>query len=200
MATAPCASSRRTSSPGTPMGVHRPAATCSSAHGTRSAGTDINTPTLPKATPSTGRELGAPACSAARAVPSPPRARSRSQAWHAHYTATVEAVVEATLDDLKWADGFALGSPTRYGLPASQLKQFIDQTGPLWMEGHLSNKVATSFTSARRATRSGPPPDQAPPIVRSGAGRRLPAAGARRHVLSRRCRARRASRGSSRGA
>jgi NAD(P)H dehydrogenase (quinone) len=33
-------------------------------------------------------------------------------------------------------------------LPAAQLKEFIDQTGPLWVEGHLSNKVATSFTSS----------------------------------------------------
>jgi NAD(P)H dehydrogenase (quinone) len=73
------------------------------------------------------------------------------EAWHEHYTATVDVVAEATLDDLKWADGFALGSPTRYGLPASQLKQFIDQTGPLWLEGHLSNKVATSFTSSINA-------------------------------------------------
>jgi NAD(P)H dehydrogenase (quinone) len=73
----------------------------------------------------------------------------RSQdAWFEHYTATVGVVPEATLDDLAWADGFAFGTPTRYGLPASQLKQFIDQTGPLWINGDLSNKVATSFTSA----------------------------------------------------
>ena len=32
-----------------------------------------------------------------------------------------------------------------------QLKQFIDQTGPLWVQGQLSNKVATSFTSASNA-------------------------------------------------
>jgi NAD(P)H dehydrogenase (quinone) len=72
----------------------------------------------------------------------------RQDAWHQHYTATVDTVVEATLDDLMWADGFAFGTPTRFGLPASQLKQFIDQTGPLWNAGHLSNKVATSFTSS----------------------------------------------------
>jgi NAD(P)H dehydrogenase (quinone) len=72
----------------------------------------------------------------------------RQDAWHEHYQATVGVVAEATLDDLEWADGFALGTPTRYGLPAAQLKQFIDQTGPLWLEGHLTDKVATSFTSA----------------------------------------------------
>jgi NAD(P)H dehydrogenase (quinone) len=72
----------------------------------------------------------------------------RQDAWREHYEATRTVVQEATLADLEWADGFAFGTPTRYGLPAAQLKQFIDQTGPLWLEGHLANKVATSFTSS----------------------------------------------------
>ena len=72
----------------------------------------------------------------------------RQDAWHEHYEATVGVVEEARLADLEWADGFALGTPTRYGLPAAQLKQFIDQTGPLWVAGHLADKVATSFTSS----------------------------------------------------
>ncbi len=50
-------------------------------------------------------------------------------------------------DDLLWADGIAFGTPTRYGNMSSQLKQFIDQTGNLWMKGALINKVATIFTS-----------------------------------------------------
>jgi len=53
----------------------------------------------------------------------------------------------ATNDDLEWADGIAFGTPTRYGNMSSQLKQFIDQTGGLWMKGALINKVATVFTS-----------------------------------------------------
>jgi NAD(P)H dehydrogenase (quinone) len=72
----------------------------------------------------------------------------RQNAWHEHYQATKGVVPEAELEDLEWADGFALGTPTRYGLPAAQLKEFIDQTGPLWVAGRLSNKVATSFTSS----------------------------------------------------
>jgi NAD(P)H dehydrogenase (quinone) len=72
----------------------------------------------------------------------------QQDAWHEHYEATVDVVKEAELEDLEWADGFALGTPTRYGLPAAQLKEFIDQTGPLWAGGHLANKVATSFTSS----------------------------------------------------
>ncbi|OFZ18511.1 MAG: NAD(P)H:quinone oxidoreductase, type IV [Bdellovibrionales bacterium GWB1_55_8] len=53
----------------------------------------------------------------------------------------------ATNDDLIWADGVAFGSPTRYGNMSSQLKQFIDGTGKLWMEGSLVGKVASVFTS-----------------------------------------------------
>ena len=73
----------------------------------------------------------------------------RSQdAWHEHYIAHKDDP-KAQIEDLEWADGYALGSPTRYGLPSSQLKQFIDTTGPLWGQGLLANKVGTAFTSAQ---------------------------------------------------
>ena len=52
------------------------------------------------------------------------------------------------LDDLEWADGFAFGSPTRFGLPAAPLKLFLDQTGALWMRKQLVDKVGTTFTSS----------------------------------------------------
>ena len=54
----------------------------------------------------------------------------------------------AHLDDLEWADGIALGSPTRFGNAAEQLKAFLDTTGGLWAQGKLADKVGTSFTSA----------------------------------------------------
>ena len=78
----------------------------------------------------------------------PEKVIRRQDAWHEEHEATVGVVEEAKLGDLAWADGFALGTPTRYGLPAAQLKEFIDQTGPLWVAGDLANKVATSFTSS----------------------------------------------------
>ncbi|MGD9991289.1 NAD(P)H:quinone oxidoreductase [Pseudonocardia sp.] len=59
----------------------------------------------------------------------------------------------ATLADLEWADGIALGSPTRFGGPAGQLKEFLDTTGGLWMQGKLVDKVGAAFTSA--STRHG---------------------------------------------
>jgi len=70
--------------------------------------------------------------------------------WQAHLDATRD-VPEATPDDLAWADGFALGSPTRFGLPAAQLKQYIDTLGPQWTAGQLQDKAACAFTGAGNA-------------------------------------------------
>ena len=53
----------------------------------------------------------------------------------------------ATNDDLLWADGVAFGSPTRYGNMCAQLKNFLDQTGRLWLSGDLVGKVAGVFCS-----------------------------------------------------
>jgi NAD(P)H dehydrogenase (quinone) len=77
-----------------------------------------------------------------------PEEAIRSNAgWTSHVEETQD-VREATLDDLVWADVLLFGAPTRYGLPAAQLKQFFDQTGPLWAEGKLVNKVASSFSTS----------------------------------------------------
>ncbi len=64
--------------------------------------------------------------------------------------ATKEALASipiATNDDLLWADGVAFGSPTRYGNMSAQLKNFIDQTGRLWLSGALVGKIAGVFCS-----------------------------------------------------
>ena len=67
-------------------------------------------------------------------------------AWKEHIESTSD-VAEATNDDLEWADAIIFGTPTRYGLPSAQLKNFIDQTGGLWAKGALTNKVGSSFTT-----------------------------------------------------
>jgi NAD(P)H dehydrogenase (quinone) len=77
----------------------------------------------------------------------PEEAIASNQGWADHVQAT-QHVVEATHDDLEWADVLIVGAPTRFGLPAAQMKQFIDTTGPIWGQGKLVNKVVTSFTSA----------------------------------------------------
>jgi NAD(P)H dehydrogenase (quinone) len=80
----------------------------------------------------------------------PEEAIASNEGWAEHRLQTQD-LPEATLDDLEWADVIILGAPTRFGLPAAQLKQFIDSTGPLWGAGKLVDKVATSFTSAATA-------------------------------------------------
>lgn len=67
--------------------------------------------------------------------------------WRQHLDAT-SSVPVAQLDDLAWADAYAFGTPTRFGTPAAQLKQFIDQAAGLWRDGVLSDKPVTAFTSA----------------------------------------------------
>lgn len=78
----------------------------------------------------------------------PPEAIASNEAWAEHAEATSD-VEEATLDDLDWADAVLWGTPTRYGLPTAQVKQFIDITGPLWQEGRLADKVMSTFTSTQ---------------------------------------------------
>jgi NAD(P)H dehydrogenase (quinone) len=75
---------------------------------------------------------------------------SQNQAWGRHRS-EISNEPTASLEDLEWADGFAFGTPTRFGNVAAQLKMFLDQAGELWQEGKLINKVVTSFTSAQTA-------------------------------------------------
>jgi len=77
----------------------------------------------------------------------PEQAIASNKGWDEHRRESQD-VAEATLDDLTWADAIIFGTPTRYGLPTAQLKQFIDTTGPLWASGQLVNKIVSSFTSA----------------------------------------------------
>ncbi len=76
----------------------------------------------------------------------PDEAIRSNSGWEAHRLETQD-IDEAQPDDLSWADVVIFGSPTRYGLVAAQLKQFIDTTGPLWAQGALANKVYSAFTS-----------------------------------------------------
>lgn len=78
----------------------------------------------------------------------PPEAIARNEGWVNHKAETDQLVPVVELDDLEWADGYAFGTPTRYGAPAAQLKQFIDSASSLWHEGKLSDKPVTTFVSS----------------------------------------------------
>lgn len=53
-----------------------------------------------------------------------------------------------TEQDLLDADGFAFGSPVRFGNMAAPLKAFWDSTSSLWLKGALMDKAAGVFTSS----------------------------------------------------
>jgi NAD(P)H dehydrogenase (quinone) len=53
----------------------------------------------------------------------------------------------ATVEDLPGYDGIIFATPTRFGMMASQMKNFLDQTGGLWYTNALEGKVGTVMTS-----------------------------------------------------
>ena len=53
----------------------------------------------------------------------------------------------ATVNHLMDADAIIFGAPTRFGNMAAQMRNFLDQTGQLWLQGKLIGKVGSVFTS-----------------------------------------------------
>lgn len=53
-----------------------------------------------------------------------------------------------TLEDLESSDAIIFGTPTRFGNMCSQMREFLDGTGPLWAKGALVGKVGSVFTSS----------------------------------------------------
>jgi NAD(P)H dehydrogenase (quinone) len=53
----------------------------------------------------------------------------------------------AQTDRLSDADAIIFGTPTRYGNMCAQLRNFLDQTGSLWLKGELIGKVGSVFCS-----------------------------------------------------
>lgn len=64
----------------------------------------------------------------------------------AHYKLDQKAEI-ADPAELENYDAIIFGAATRYGMMASQLKNFIDQTGGLWAKGALLNKVGSVMAS-----------------------------------------------------
>ncbi|HUX06935.1 MAG TPA: NAD(P)H:quinone oxidoreductase [Acidobacteriota bacterium] len=53
-----------------------------------------------------------------------------------------------TIEELEDVDGLLIGTPTRFGNMAAQMKNFIDQTGGLWQKGSLIGKPFGVFTGS----------------------------------------------------
>jgi len=58
-----------------------------------------------------------------------------------------QAAPIATVDELPDYDAIIIGTPTRFGNMTAQMKNFLDQTGPLWFQGKLIGKVGSVFSS-----------------------------------------------------
>lgn len=78
----------------------------------------------------------------------PDAAIDRNPAWRKHVDAT-KNIPEATSDDLEWADAMIFSVPTRFGVMAAQMKQFLDTQGGLWASGKTVNKVVSGMSSAQ---------------------------------------------------
>jgi NAD(P)H dehydrogenase (quinone) len=53
----------------------------------------------------------------------------------------------ATIAELAGYDAIIFGTPTRFGNMAAQMRNFLDQTGGLWVKGSLVGKIGSVFTS-----------------------------------------------------
>ena len=58
-----------------------------------------------------------------------------------------QAAPIATVAELPEYDAIIFGTPTRFGNMAAQMRNFLDQTGGLWVKGALVGKVGSVFAS-----------------------------------------------------
>jgi NAD(P)H dehydrogenase (quinone) len=75
-----------------------------------------------------------------------PEIMAPEAAQAAHFK-TDQAAPFATVDELAEYDAIIFGTPTRFGNMAAQMRNFLDQTGPLWMQGKLIGKIGSVFAS-----------------------------------------------------
>ncbi len=58
-----------------------------------------------------------------------------------------QAAPIAQPEELENYDAILFGTPTRFGNMASQMRNFLDQTGPLWFRNALVGKIGSVFCS-----------------------------------------------------
>ncbi|MBO9521001.1 MAG: NAD(P)H:quinone oxidoreductase [Nocardioidaceae bacterium] len=86
-----------------------------------------------------------------RVVENAPREPVTSNPRWQRHVEEVAGEPTATADDIVWADAVLVGTPTRYGNVASQLKAFLDSLGPQWQQGLLADKAYGAFTASSTA-------------------------------------------------
>jgi NAD(P)H dehydrogenase (quinone) len=65
----------------------------------------------------------------------------------AFYYKTEQAAPIADPNELADYDAIIIGTPTRFGNMAAQMRNFLDQTGGLWAKGALIGKLGGAFVS-----------------------------------------------------
>jgi len=75
-----------------------------------------------------------------------PETVSAEIAQQSHFKTDQKAPV-ATVDELVDYDAIIFGTPTRFGNMTAQMRNFLDQTGGLWMKGGLVGKIGSVFAS-----------------------------------------------------
>jgi len=79
----------------------------------------------------------------AELVPEEALERTGAKAARAAFAHVPMAKPEQLVD----ADAIIFGTPTRFGNMCAQMRNFLDQTGKMWMQGALVGKVASVFAS-----------------------------------------------------
>lgn len=100
---------------------HLDAMAAAVAEGARGAGAEVTVKRVPETM--TAEQLSAAGAGADRSIP------------------------EATVEELADYDAIILGTPTRFGNMAGQVRTFLDRTGGLWAKGALIGKAGSVFTS-----------------------------------------------------
>ena len=60
---------------------------------------------------------------------------------------TISHIPVCKVEELATYDAIIFGTPTRFGNMTAQMRNFMDQTGGLWMKGALIGKVGSVFVS-----------------------------------------------------
>jgi NAD(P)H dehydrogenase (quinone) len=61
-------------------------------------------------------------------------------------TTRLKTATDVEMEDMRWADGIIIGSPTYFGLPTQEVKALIDRS--IEIRGELENKVGAAFSSS----------------------------------------------------
>src|SRR5258707_8150977 len=94
--------------------------------------------------PSAGQNLDNTRVNAAEHTISPANASRLAVKWVFQTAGDVSATPAVELPQY---DAIIFGTPTRFGNMAGQMRNFLDQTGSLWLKGAFVGKVGSVFTS-----------------------------------------------------